>query len=194
MAQRVPGGSRRRVRLRRVGGLLVLLLTGLLVATPYTVSHESMEPTLDPGIVVLVDRVSPRLLGYHRGDLIVFTPPINEPDKAFIKRVIGLPGDDIRIEHGIVFVDGERLVEPYVTAAGNDEYEVRVPANGLVVLGDNRTASYDSRLFGIVPEASVVGRVWAGFEPPGDVRLGTALSAAPRLAPPAEAAPGPASH
>lgn len=97
-----------------------------------------------------------------RGDIIVFKYPA-DPTKRYVKRVIGLPGDQIEIKTGEVWLNGVKLDEPYVSPRMNlsqrSQAPVRVPARGYYVLGDNRDSSNDSRLWGAVPEELIVAKV-----------------------------------
>lgn len=175
-------GSR---RLRRPGrrGILVSLtsialaaLALVLFATPWLVEGVSMAATLRSGEVVLVERTA--LTDLARGDVIVFNPPIpGYSGEPYVKRVIGLPGDTVTIQDGSVYVNGAKLAEPYLTAGeitlpdaratsadAAESFTVMVPAGTVFVLGDNRTLSYDSRAYGPVPLASVVGRAWLALD------------------------------
>ena len=100
----------------------------------------------------------------RRGDILVFTPPI-PAERPFVKRVIGLSGDTIAFAEGRVLLNGEQLVEPYLAGAqtycrGLAYCEAVVPADSVYVLGDNRTGSVDSRSFGPVALAAVIGEAW----------------------------------
>ncbi len=150
-----------------VAAAIAALLGALLYAAPYVVAHGSMAPTLAPGDLLLVDRVTPAATGYRRGDLVVFRPPpaANRPESpVYVKRIVALPSEHVQIRRGAVFVDGARLDEPYLdvppAATGSADTDVVVPAGAVFVLGDNRGPSVDSRQFGPVPTGSIVGRVW----------------------------------
>jgi len=128
----------------------------------YTVMQQSMERTLGPGDnVLVVPGVTPK-----RPDIVVFNPPGEwvQGGPAFIKRVIGLPGETVEVKDGAVYVDGTKLVEPYVydqqptTTMGATERWV-IPNGELFVLGDHREASADSRAFGPIPMTDVLGVV-----------------------------------
>ncbi len=120
-----------------------------------------MYPTLDKGDRVLVNKLSYDVHDVHRGDVVVFGRPPSEPTsiKDLIKRVIGLPGDVIEARDGVVYINGKALVENYVDSGDRTENLPRqtVPAGKLFVMGDNRNNSEDSRVFGPIPEKSVVG-------------------------------------
>jgi len=130
----------------------------------YTVVQQSMERTLEPDDnVLVVPGVAPK-----RSQVVVFNPPEawtqGGTTTPFIKRVIGLPGQTVEIKDGAVFVDGARLVEPYVydrqpTNASEEPALWVIPNGELFVLGDHRAASADSRAFGPISLASVLGTV-----------------------------------
>lgn len=111
--------------------------------------------------------------GPHRGDVIVFNPPVTS-DKPYIKRVIGLPGDTIEIKDGSVFVNGTKIDEPYLHGDTTDCQPracapVVVPEGEIFVLGDNRAHSSDSRYFGTVKISAVVGKAWITYWPIGHI-------------------------
>lgn len=101
----------------------------------------------------------------HRGDVIVFKAP-TDPDRDFIKRIIGEPGDVVAIREGTVFINGMPLDEPYVTNKGSANYgDTTVPPGHYFVLGDNRANSYDSRAWGMLPEENIIGQAWVSYWP-----------------------------
>jgi signal peptidase I len=138
------------------------------VLSSYRVDSGSMEPTLCAGDRVLVDkRVSAADL--RRGDLVVAAAP--DDGRLVVKRVVGLPGDRVAIRDALLFVNGERVAEPYVDHRSIDAlfYGPKVvPARQIWVMGDNRAESIDSRDYGGVRYSSVQGRVlvrwWSGCE------------------------------
>ena len=135
--------------------LIVVVGVQTFVAQPYRVERESMLDTLQDGEMVLVDKLSPRLGGISRGDIVVFEPPARPGDDGspFIKRVIGLPGDRVELRDGDVLVNGIVLDEPYVfiergvrqptNPTGGGASEWLVPQGGLLVMGDHRDSSAD---------------------------------------------------
>jgi signal peptidase I len=140
------------------------------VASPYLINSISMTSTIEPGQVVLVDRLT-SVLGLQRGEIIVFYPPAETSGIPFIKRVIGLPGDHIAIEDGLEYVNGRQLDEPYlapntVTRASVRDDHITVPPGTVFVLGDDRTESWDSRAFGPVPDGNIIGQAWIALSPP----------------------------
>jgi signal peptidase I len=134
-----------------------------IMAGPYVVEHTSMEPTLEPGEIMLVDRMTPRIAGYGRGDLVVFQPPGGAG--LFVKRIVGLPGEEVILARSGIFVDGKLVAEPYLCGErpSSRPHVMEIPDGMYLVLGDNRSASLDSRSFGPVPSDMMVGRVWAGY-------------------------------
>ncbi len=153
--------------------LIIFVVIQTFVAQPYRVQQDSMEQTLEPDQYVLVDKLTPRFDDFKRGDIVVFNPPPGaaEPNgPPYIKRVIGLPGDNVDVHDGKVFVNGTALVEPYLyegqptEASGGVSHWV-VPAGDLFVLGDHREVSADSRIFGPIPHSSVIGRAWLRYWP-----------------------------
>ena len=154
--------------------VVVLVAVRLLVAEPFRVASTSMEPTLRAGDSVLVDKLAYGDDGPRRGDLVVFRAPAG--DEVALKRVVGVGGDRVAIEDGLLVVNGRRPIEPYTDSEAIDSVffgPVRVPAGAVFVLGDNRFDSDDSRDFGAVPTSDVIGRVRARIWPPGRWRWGS---------------------
>ncbi len=145
--------------------ILTALIAAFFVRTPQ-VSGPSMEPHIVSGEYVLIDTLAYRFGGTpHRGDVVAFEHDGAVPE-VFIKRVIGLPGDRVRITRGTVYIDGTPLAEPYVRYADRRSFpEVTVPPGNVFVLGDNRANSEDSRFFGPVPDRDLMGRAVAGIWP-----------------------------
>ena len=113
-----------------------------------------MEPTLSVGNVVLGNRLD-RIP--ERYDIILFRNPENRK-QVLIKRVIGLPGEKIEIKDGYIYVNGERIEEPYLQEKCNDSGSYQVPENSYFVMGDNRNHSYDSRDFSSIPQKDVLAK------------------------------------
>jgi signal peptidase I len=191
--------------------LIVALAIGLALAVqaflvkPYQIPSPSMEPTLDVGQRVLVNRFSYRLGGDPDiGDIVVFHPPTgavqgsgqecgvpqpdhrgapcpmptpDEADTNFIKRVVGLPGDRLRIENGIPIVDGEPVegdweIRPCRGIDGCDfPQEITIPPDHYFMMGDNRGQSDDSRYWGPVPRDWLIGTAFATYWPPDRIGL-----------------------
>jgi signal peptidase I len=168
---------------------IIIFLAVRSVVQNFRVEGASMDPTLHGGQYLLINKVvyartDGTLLeqfftdatpddgvnfvfgGPQRGDIIVFRSP-GQSDKDFIKRVIALPGETVRINKGQVFVNGERLPEPYVRHRANYDLEQKtVPPGSYFVLGDNRPNSSDSHLGWFVPANNIIGKAWVSYWPP----------------------------
>lgn len=143
------------------------------VAEVFRIPSESMTPTLEAGDRVLVNKFIYRFTEPTRGDLVLFEEPVSGEPIA-IKRVVGLPGDKVAAWDGVLFVNGERREESYVdyqTADSTFFGPEKVPEDRVLVMGDNRTNSLDSRSFGAVPVENVLGKVSLRLWPPD--RAGT---------------------
>lgn len=140
--------------------LLISAFVIIFLYQPVKVEGTSMMPGLDDQERIFINKFVYRLEPIQRGDVIVFRYP-RDLSKSYIKRVIGMPGDRVRIDEGQVFVNGVRLREVYVPDDFEDlrSYpEVTVPANSFYVLGDHRSMSNDSRDFGCVSQQFVSGK------------------------------------
>ncbi|MDQ3693730.1 MAG: signal peptidase I [Chloroflexota bacterium] len=191
----MSGGERTRTLGQTVRELVetLLLAAGVylgvqFIVPPYAVDGASMNPALANGERLLVNRTAYAHVDVNalwslipgieqsephvvypfsrpmRGDIVVFSPPVTS-DQPYIKRVIGLAGDSIRFAGGYVYVNDERLDEPYQALPETfcvDAVHCRlvVPENAVYVLGDNRTNSADSRYFGVVSFDAIVGKAW----------------------------------
>lgn len=149
-----------------VFSLLLFALINALTAR-IRVDGLSMEPTLHSGEFVIVNRLAYRLGQPKIGDVIVFHPP-TDPEQEYIKRVIGLPGDEVVISNKQVKVNGRLLDEPYIAAPPRYDSRWTVPEGSLFVLGDNRNNSSDSHAWGPVPLENVVGKAVVVYWPPSD--------------------------
>jgi signal peptidase I len=136
---------------------VVLFFAINAVSARVRVDGFSMVPTLQDGEYVLVNRLAYRNKLPERGDIIVFTSP-QTSDLDLIKRVIGLPGDRVRISSGVVQVNDQTLDEPYIAAAPIYNGEWNVPEGNLFVLGDNRNDSSDSHAWNFLPVDNVIGK------------------------------------
>lgn len=145
---------------------LALVLKTFVVASFY-IPSGSMEHTLQKGDLLIADKLSYKLLQHdpHRGDIMIFRYP-KDPRKDYIKRVIGLPGDTVRVFDGLVYVNGEALQEDYIAETPDTNYpDTVVPEDSYFVMGDNRRHSSDSRVWGFVPRANIEGRALFVFWP-----------------------------
>jgi signal peptidase I len=134
---------------------------------PVKVEGTSMMPSLDDQERIFVNKFVYRWEPIERGDIVVFRYP-RDPSKSYIKRVIGVPGDQIRIDAGQVYVNGQVVEEDYVPPAYADERsypEIMVPPNSYFMLGDHRSMSNDSRDFGPVKEGYIFGKAVFGYWP-----------------------------
>ncbi|NJK60484.1 MAG: signal peptidase I [Oscillatoriales cyanobacterium SM2_1_8] len=156
--------------------LVVALTLRFWVVEPRYIPSGSMEPTLQVGDRIAVEKVSYRFWQPQRGDIVVFYPP-GETDRqrAYIKRIVGLPGDRLQIQNGRVYANGEPLPEPYlaepiqytlVVPDGEGAATLTVPANAYWVMGDNRNNSNDSHVWGYLPRRNLIGRAVFRFYPP----------------------------
>ena len=159
-------------------GIIVIIVIRSFVVTNYSVSGQSMDPTLQSSDKVLVSKISYTIGDINRLDVLVFHTDENED---YVKRVIGIPGDLISYDNDMLFVNKKRVEEPYlksfVAYHNPDERltenftleeitgNVRVPNNSYFVLGDNRRESLDSRYFKFVKKEDIVGKVVARYWP-----------------------------
>ena len=171
------------------GAILIVLALKQWVVNPYRIPSSSMEPTLHcakpaPGCEArFSDRVLANRFIYHfrdpkRGEIIVFeTPPLARvrcgAGGTFVKRLIGLPGEKVSERNGIVYINDVRLDEPYIKPDRRDHDPPRtwtVPQGHYFFMGDNRSQSCDSRVWGSVPRGNIIGEVFFVYWPPN--RLG----------------------
>jgi signal peptidase I len=160
-----------------VAAVLVAVLLRTFVVATYSIPSGSMEPTLQIGDRIVVDKLSYHLHGVDRGNIVVFSTPPNEdcagpPVANLVKRVIGLPGEVISLHDGYVYINGRLLPEPFLPpdvrndtypGPGDNAYALhspyRIPTGDVFVMGDNRPDSCDSRYWGPIPESTIVGEV-----------------------------------
>lgn len=134
---------------------------------PVKVEGTSMMPSLDDQERIFINKFVYRIEPIQHGDIIVFRYP-RDPAKSFIKRVIGVAGDHVRIEDGRVYLNGKQLIEDYVPRAYDDDRsypDVVVPPDSYFVLGDHRSLSNDSRDFGPVDASYIYGKAVFGYWP-----------------------------
>ncbi len=134
---------------------------------PVRVEGTSMMPSLDDQERIFINKFVYRIEPIQRGDIVVFRYPL-DPQKSFIKRVIGLAGDHVRIADGSVYVNSKMVVEGYVPGAYQDRRslpEIVVPPDSYFVLGDHRSLSNDSRDFGPVDSSYIYGKAVFGYWP-----------------------------
>ena len=142
------------------------------------VMGPSMEPTLQNNDFLIASKISYRLHDPQRGDIIVFKPSI-DAQHDYIKRIIGIPGDHLRIANAQIFINGHQLKETYLSEAWtsfntwNNGNEDVVPANSYFVMGDNRNHSTDSRFLGYQKKDQFLGKAWVRIWPITDLRIFT---------------------
>ena len=172
-----------------VGAIAIVLAIKAWVVNPYRIPSSSMEPTLHcarPGSGcearfsdrVLANRFIYHFRKPHRGDIIVFkTPPLAEEKcgagGTFVKRLIALPGETWQEKNGFIYIDGKKLIEPYIKPGRRDtgtSYPARkIPDGQYFMMGDNRSQSCDSREWGSVPRKNLIGEVFAVYWPPNRI-------------------------
>ncbi len=145
---------------------ILLFLAINVVSARIRVESVSMQPTLYEGNYVIVSKVAYKLGNPSRGDVIVFRYPPHPEQEPYIKRVVGLPGDQVHIEDGEVYLNGNLFVEPYLHVSTTSGGDWTVPPDSLFVMGDNRNNSSDSRAWGMVPYANVIGKAELVYWPP----------------------------
>jgi signal peptidase I len=165
-----------------VVAILVAVLLRTFVVATYSIPSGSMEPTLKIGDRIVVDKLSYKLHGVDRGNIVVFSTPPTEncagpPVSDLVKRVIGLPGEIISLAGGNVYINGHLLPEPFLPPNLRDDtypgpahvpyalhHAFRIPPGEVYMMGDNRPDSCDSRYWGPIPESTIVGqadmRIW----------------------------------
>lgn len=149
--------------------VIIVFPIRMLVAQPFIVSGSSMFPTFQDKQYLIVDQISYRFNEPERGDVVIFRFPL-DTTKFFIKRVIGLPEEKVVIEDGKVSIfdkNGEELEldEPYLENVSHDSMSVTLNEGEYFVLGDNRTASSDSRVWGLLPRENIVGKAFVRLLP-----------------------------
>jgi signal peptidase I len=173
-----------------VGAITIVVLIKLYAINPYRIPSSSMEPTLHcarPGSgceARFSDRVLANRFIYHlhpprRKDVVVFKTPALAETKCgaggtFVKRLIGLPGDSVRDDNGIVYINGKELDEPYIKPDRRDHGSSQtwqVPKGEYFMMGDNRAESCDSRSWGAVPRKNIIGKVIAIYWPPNRISI-----------------------
>lgn len=172
----------------------------------YRVEGQSMDPTLEDGEFLLVNsivysKVDLQALarwvpfwepgapaerhvfhGPERGDIVILHHPVTGQERDLVKRVIGLPGETLRIRDGVVYINGRELIEPYVKEPWRGDLpELTIPAGAYFVMGDNRNNSLDSRVFGPVSEELIVGKAMASWWPTS--KIGRVPNHEPEFAP-----------
>jgi signal peptidase I len=149
-----------------IAGILILIVN--LATARIRVDGSSMEPSLHDGELVVVNRLAYRWSDLTRGDIIVFNFPF-DPDRRFIKRLIGLPGDRIMVQDGRLYINNAPVEEPYIAAPPVYRGTWTVGPDEVFVLGDNRNNSSDSQNWGMLPINEIIGKAVMVYWPVADV-------------------------
>ena len=149
---------------------LIIFLALNTLTGRFQVRGSSMEPTLHDGQYLVVSKLTYWVQPPKRGDIMVFHPPRGGSDD-YIKRIVGLPGEQIRIRQGDLLVDGVPLQEPYVVEQGGYSGSWKLGSDEYFVLGDNRGNSSDSHMWGTLPKENIIGKAWLCYWPPEAWRL-----------------------
>ena len=169
--KRRRSGTRNLVEWTVIGltALLFAVLVKMFLLQAFYIPSESMHPTLKTNDRVLVNKMSYRLHGVHRGDIVVFEslPSAGSGTRDLIKRVVGLPGETVEARDGKVWIDGRRLEENYLepSVVTDNMPLTKVPPGHYWVMGDNRPKSRDSRFIGPIPRSAIVGRAFVRVWP-----------------------------
>jgi len=142
--------------------LVIVIPIRYFLFQPFIVKGQSMEPNFENSNYLIVDELSYRFRDPQRGEVVVFRYPRNISQR-FIKRIIGLPGEKIEIEAGVVMVNGKILDESKYLLLGvqtSGDIQISLDENEYFVLGDNRISSFDSRQWGTLPRKNIIGRVY----------------------------------
>jgi len=158
--------------------IAVFILFGVFVAQPVVVEGTSMLPQLHDGERLLVNKLVYYKIGsvgwghLQRGDIVVFWYP-KDPEKSYVKRIIGLPGENVEVRNGIIFIDGQQLNETYLDTEYNQSLPSfaprKVDEHYYFVMGDNRDNSSDSRYWGLVPEKYIYGKAFFRYWKPQNI-------------------------
>ncbi|MEO0934867.1 MAG: signal peptidase I, partial [Cyanobacteria bacterium J06641_2] len=156
--------------------LVLAFFIRTFIAEPRYIPSDSMLPTLETGDRLVIEKVSYRFSSPKFGDIVVFQPPPKlqrrgySQDQAFIKRIIGTPGDTLKIDDGKVYLNGNILQEDYIKEPASKAYPlVEVPPNQYFMMGDNRNDSNDSRYWDFLPRQNMIGKAIFRFWPPSRI-------------------------
>lgn len=155
-----------------VFAIAIFLFVYLLIMQPHKIKGDSMQPNYPNGEYLLTDKLSYRFNPPERGDVIVFEAPGTDGDE-YIKRIIGLPGESFKIKGGKIYINGRMLDEDYLddsipTNPGtiiSEDVSITIPQDKYIVLGDNRLASSDSRMWGFVSTEEIRGKAFFIYWP-----------------------------
>ncbi|MBI4040207.1 signal peptidase I [Candidatus Daviesbacteria bacterium] len=156
----------------------IVVIVHFFIAEPHEVSGSSMVPNFHDQDYLITNKIGTRFSPPQKGEVLILHSPRN-PDIILIKRVVGLPRERIKLSGGKVYINGQLDTEPYLdpsltTAGGSflpEDEEITIPDGQYFVMGDNRSASSDSREFGTVKLDEIIGQAWFRYWPPDRVRL-----------------------
>lgn len=156
-----------------IASISIFIIYGF-IAQPFLVQGASMEPTFSNGNYLVIDEITYRFRSPERGEVIVFRNPTNEAE-FYIKRIIGLPSEEIKIAGDKVSINGTELAEEYLPDGieFDNNLSVKLKEDQYFVMGDNRARSYDSRSWGPLTRGEIIGAVRIRFWPPLDVKFFT---------------------
>ena len=149
--------------------LLALLLFLAIVSSRVRVENICMKPTLQPGNLLLINKLAYKWSEPKHGDIVVFHYQGSRTED-YIKRLIGLPGDVVEVKSGVVYINGYGLTEPFIADLPAYQGSWTVPAGQVFVLGDNRNNSFDSHQWGFVPMEDIVGKAIFIYWPVESIR------------------------
>ena len=161
--------ARHAVRVTAQVIVLAAIGTAFFLRIPQ-VTGPSMLPHVQPGEVVVINTLAYRFGPIARGDVVALRHD-EATAQTFLKRVVALPGERVRIANGVLYVDDRAVPEPYASHDTRSVAPITVPAHTLYVLGDNRAESEDSRTWGPIDENAVIGKAIIGVWPPRSLRL-----------------------
>lgn len=152
--------------------MAIFVMIYLFIISPQEISGQSMYPTFESGEYIFTNKVEYKLHDPARGDVVVFKSPKNK-NIDYIKRIIGIPGDQVKLVNGLYYVNGVQVNQSYLppelyTSPGlflRENEEITVPAGQYFVSGDNRPHSLDSREFGTIPKADIIGKAFLRYWP-----------------------------
>jgi signal peptidase I len=154
----------RRTAIAAISLFVLVTISYGFVVQPIRAQGSSMVPNYQTNTYYLLDKLAYAVGNPQRGDVVVFSSP-TQPKSSFFKRVVALPGEKVGINGGNIYINGEKLYEPYATGQTQAKVfpttnqEIMVPGNSYYVLGDNRDSSVDSRDFGFITKENVTGKV-----------------------------------
>ena len=154
-----------------IPALLIALVINVQVAKAVEIeSGPSMQPNMYQGYRLMIEKVSYRFHLPQRGDIVVVDRPGEEV--SLVKRVMGLPGETVEVRDGHVFINGQRIEEPWILYFGGPDYgPAKIPEGYVFIVGDNRQNSRDSRAIGPVPISTIEGKVWLVYWPLDKIEL-----------------------